>query len=477
MPALCLCYEVHEPYRLRHYTVFDLGQNSIYEDDDKNCDTLIYTARNCYLPMNDLLLKLFRRYGKDFKVCFSISGTALDQFEQYAPEVLESFQALGETGCVEFACETAPHSLSFLYSREEFTRQVESHAKRIKRLFGKKPVTYRNAELVYNNDMGIALGKLGYKAVMAEGADHVLGWRSPNYLYSPVGAPDVRLFLRNIPFSADLGRRFSDHNWDQWPLTADKFASWIHSVADADIINIFNDYHVFGLRNTRQSGIFAFMEALPGFVLANKDFRFTTPAEAVKKLPCVGEVDVPDFMSWDFEGRDLTAWLGNDMQKDAIHSLYAMTKRVHELGDQQITQDFERLQSSDHFHYMSTKWFTAFVPDRPNPFPGPYDAYITYMNVLSDLEMRVSAAEAEKQLDAGPKKQASGAKAKEAARKDAAAKARKGDAPEAGAKKAAQKAAPKKAASKAAAPKKAESSPSGKGGKKSAATGKGGKKN
>ena len=322
MPALCLCYEVHEPYRLRRYTVFDMGQNSIYEDDDKNCDILLYTARVCYLPMNDLLLKLIRRYGKDFKVCFSISGTALDQFEQYAPEVLESFQALAATGCVEFACETAPHSFSFLYSRPEFTRQVEDHAKRIKRLFGKKPVTYRNAELVYNNAMGVALGELGYKAVMAEGADHVLGWRSPNYLYSPVGAPGVRLFLRNIGLSTDLGRRFSDTSWNQWPLTAEKYADWVHSLAgDAEVINIFNDYHVFGLRNTRESGIFAFMEALPDRILAKKGFHFTTPAEAVKKLPSVGELDVPDFMSWDYEGRDLNAWLGNDMQKDAIHTL------------------------------------------------------------------------------------------------------------------------------------------------------------
>lgn len=425
MPALCLCYEVHEPYRLRRYTVFDMGQNSIYEDDDRNCDILLYTARTCYLPMNDLLLKLFRRYGKDFKVCFSISGTALDQFEQYAPEVLESFQALSATGCVEFAAETAPHSLSFLYSREEFVRQVESHAKRIKRLFGKKPVTYRNAELVYNNDMGVALGELGYKAVLAEGADHVLGWRSPNYLYSPAGAPEVSLFLRNISLSADLGRRFSDQSWDQWPLTAEKYASWIHSLADdADIINIFNDYHVFGLRNTRESGIFAFMEALPERILANRDFRFTTPTEAVKKLPRVGEIDVPEFMSWDYEGRDLTAWLGNDMQKDAIHSLYGMTERVHALGAPQITQDFERLQSSDHFHYMSTKWFTAFAPDRPNPFPGPYDAYITYMNVLADLQMRVAAAEAEAELESGAAaSRTTPARAAATARTSAAAKA------------------------------------------------------
>ena len=485
MPALCLCYEVHEPYRLRRYTVFDMGQNSIYEDDDKNCDTLLYTARACYLPMNDLLLRLIRRYGKDFKVCFSISGTALDQFEQYAPEVLESFQALAETGCVEFACETAPHSFSFLYSRPEFVRQVEAHARRIKRLFGKKPVTYRNAELVYNNDMGVALGELGYKAILAEGAEHVLGWRSANYLYSPVGAPDVRLFLRNVSLSSDLGRRFSNQSWDQWPLTAEKFASWIHSLGDAEVINIFNDYHVFGLRNTRESGIFAFMEALPARILANREFRFTTPAEAVKKLPAVGEIDVPDFMSWDDEGRDLTAWLGNDMQKDAIHTLYGLTPRVHELDSPDITRDFERLQSTDHFHCMSTKWFTDFAPDRPNPFPSPYDAYITYMNVLADLQMRVATAEAEEELEAGAAKGAPRARAPKApVRKPAAKKtagpgetpaaktapAKKASAPKAPAKKApagktaggtkkpaASKAAPGKAAPKA--------TPAAKGGK------------
>ena len=495
MPALCLCYEVHEPYRLRRYTVFDMGQNSIYEDDDKNCDILLYTARVCYLPMNDLLLKLIRRYGKDFKVCFSISGTALDQFEQYAPEVLESFQALAATGSVEFACETAPHSFSFLYSKPEFVRQVEDHAKRIKRLFGKKPMTYRNAELVYNNAMGVALGELGYKAVMAEGADHVLGWRSPNYLYSPIGAPMVKLFLRNIRLSTDLGRRFSDQSWDQWPLTAEKYAGWIHSLAgDAEVINIFNDYHVFGLRNKRESGIFAFMEALPDRILANRDFHFSTPAEAVKKLPSVGELDVPDFMSWDYEGRDLTAWLGNDMQKDAIHTLYKMTERVQALGAPDITRDFERLQSSDHFHYMSTKWFTAHAPDRPNPFPSPYDAYITYMNVLSDLEMRVSAAEAEKELVEDVEKMArkvvpardeakkAGAKAapekekaapkKPAAKKTAATKgAEKAPAKEAAARETSAKKAPaKKAPAKKAAPKKAPPRAAGaaKGAKKSA---------
>ena len=427
MPALCLCYEVHEPYRLRRYTVFDMGQNSVYEDDDRNCDALLLTARACYLPMNDLLLKLIRRYGKDFKVAFSISGTALDQFEQYAPEVVDSFKALADTGCVEFVAETGPHSLAFLYSRDEFDLQVKEHCARIKRLFGKKPVTFRNTEFFYNNDLPVALEKLGFKVVLAEGADHVLGWRSPNYVYRPVSTPNMSLLLRNISLSADIGLRFSDHGWNQWPLTAEKYADWCHSVADsAELINIFNDYHCFGLRHSGETGIFDFMEALPAAVLSRKDFRFTTPAEAVKKIEPVGEIDVPEFMSWDDEGRDLTAWLGNDMQKDAIHALYALAPRVRKVNAPDLTHDFERLQTSDHFRYISTKWFAYFLSDRPNPFNSPYDAYITYMNVLADFEMRLTAAEetlaatgaatkktprAKAPADAGKKKAAPPAKA------------------------------------------------------------------
>ena len=427
MPALCLCYEVHEPYRLRRYTVFDMGQNSVYEDDDRNCDALLLTARACYLPMNDLLLKLIRRYGKDFKVAFSISGTALDQFEQYAPEVVDSFKALADTGCVEFVAETGPHSLAFLYSRDEFDLQVKEHCARIKRLFGKKPVTFRNTEFFYNNDLPVALEKLGFKVVLAEGADHVLGWRSPNYVYRPVSTPNMSLLLRNISLSADIGLRFSDHGWNQLPLTAEKYSGWCHSVADsAELINIFNDYHCFGLRHSGETGIFDFMEALPAAVLSRKDFRFTTPAEAVKKIEPVGEIDVPEFMSWDDEGRDLTAWLGNDMQKDAIHALYALAPRVRKVNAPDLTHDFERLQTSDHFRYISTKWFADFLSDRPNPFNSPYDAYITYMNVLADFEMRLTAAEetlaatgaatkktprAKAPADAGKKKAAPPAKA------------------------------------------------------------------
>ena len=406
MPAVNLCYVVHEPYRLRHYTVFDMGQSHVYEDDDRNCDILLHTARVCYLPMNDLMLRLIRRYGKDFRFTLCISGTALDQFEQYAPEVLESFQALAETGCVEFAGETAPHSFAFLYSRDEFIYQTETHARRIKQLFGKKPTTFRNAEMVYNNDMAQALESLGFKTVLAEGAEHVLGWRSANFVYSPANVPSMRLLLRNAPLSADVGRRFDDKSWDQWPLLAGVYASWIHNMADAEVINIYNDYHIFGLRYGADTGIFDFMDALPGEILRNPDFYFHTPAEIAKKFKPAAEIDVPEFMSWDSDGRDLNAWLGSDMQKDAIHSIYALTDRVRALDDADLRRNFERLQSTDHFHNMSTKWFSSFVPDRANPFPSPYDAYITYMNVVGDMELRVKAMEAAqaKEQEAAPRK-------------------------------------------------------------------------
>jgi alpha-amylase len=393
MPDICLCYQIHEPYQLRRYTVFDMGQNSIYENDDYNCDTMLHNARQCYLPANELMMRLIRRHKKKFKVAFSFSGTVLDQFEQYAPEVLESFQALVETGCVEVICETSAHSLAFLYSREEFTRQVKAQAARIRRLFRKRPSTFVNTACIYNNDLAAEIQNLGFKTILADGADHVLGWRSANWLYRPSSAPKLALLLRNIRLSEDIGLRFSERSWTAWPLLAETFAAWCHEQAEnADIINIYNDYHIFGLRHGHDSGIFEFMDALPDALLADKRFRFTTPSAAARKLEAKGEIDVPQFMSWEEEGRDLTSWLGNDMQKDAIHALYALAPHVHALRrNTDIIRDYEHLQTSNHFYHISTKWFSRKHADRPSPFDNPYDAYITYMNVLADFEMRLDA--------------------------------------------------------------------------------------
>lgn len=397
MPALCLCFNIHESYLLRRYTVFDMGQSSVYEDDDRNCEAVLRAARLCYLPAGELLLRLVRRYEGAFVVSLCVSGTALDLFEQYAPEVMETLCALAATGCVEFVSETSAHSLAFLYSREEFDRQVKAQNARLKSLFGKKPQTFMNTECVFNNDLAVALQQLGFKTVLADGAEHVLGWRSPNWMYRPVSGPRMRLLLRNAGLSDDMGLRFGDRAWNNWPLTAEKFASWCRSLADSsDIINIFNDLHVFGLRNGRDSGIFDFLETLPEALLRDGRFSFATPRSLAGKMGPVGEVDVPQFMSWEEKGHDLTSWLGNDMQKDAIHALYSLAVRVRACGDKVLSHDYERLQTADHFRHMSTKWFSGPHADRPNPFGSPYDAYITYMNVLADFELRLEAVEQKK---------------------------------------------------------------------------------
>ena len=394
MPALCLCFTIHEPYQLRRYTVFDMGQSSVYEDDDRNCEAVLRASRLCYLPACEMLLKLVRRFEGAFVVSLCVSGTALDLFEQYAPEVTESLGALAATGCVEFVAETSAHSLAFLYSREEFDRQVKAQSARIKSLFGKKPTSFMHTECVFNNDLAAALQQLGFKTALAQGTDHVRGWRSPNWVYRPVSGPRMNLLLRNAALSDDMGLRFGDRTWSGWPLTAEKFASWLHSLeGSADIINIFNDMHMFGLRNAHDSGIFDFMAALPEALLADSRFSFVTPAALAGKLKPAGEVDVPQFMSWEDSGNDLTSWLGNDMQKDAIHALYGLAARVRASGEKMLRHDYERLQTADHFRHMSTKWFSGPRQDRPNPFDSPYDAYITYMNVLADFELRLDAAE------------------------------------------------------------------------------------
>ncbi len=394
MPSVCFYFQVHQPYRLRRYTVFDLGQNSLYENDDLNCDTLLRVARASYLPMNDLLLKLFRRHGRRFKVGFSISGTALDQFEQYAPELIDSFKALADTGCVEFLGETYGHSLAFLYSRDEFARQVEQHATRIRELFGQTPRVFRNTELIYDNNLAKTVEDMGYTAILAEGADHVLGWRSPNFVYQPSNCLKLKLLLRNYGLSDDISFRFEDRQWSEWPLTADTFAGWCHSVNGAgETINLFMDYETFGEHHRADTGIFQFMEALPDAVLAHPDFVFRTPGEVSDACPPVAKIDVPQFMSWADAERDLTAWLGNDMQKDAIHALYALETQVAATDNAELRESWTRLQTSDHFYYMCTKWFAdADVHKYFNPFGSPYDAYIAYMNVLADFELRVRAA-------------------------------------------------------------------------------------
>ncbi|MDR2870059.1 MAG: glycoside hydrolase family 57 protein [Deferribacteraceae bacterium] len=390
MPDICFYFQIHQPYRLRHYTFFDIGESPFYENDDTNKEIMLKVAQKCYLPMNKLLLRLIKKYKGRFKVSFSISGTALDQFEAYAPNVLKSFQELAETGCVEFLAETYNHSLAFLYSKEEFTRQVQKHHGRMKTLFGQEPKVFRNTELVYNNDVANAAAQMGYKAILAEGADKVLDWRSPNHIYT-TPSNNIKVLLKNYKLSDDIAFRFSNTSWVEYPLTADKYAAWLRSLdGSADIINLFMDYETFGEHQWSSSGIFEFMEALPEKVLENKAFNFTTVSEAIEKRDAKGALDVQEFMSWADAERDLTAWTGNDLQQDAMEVVAGLEQDLFKCNDFEMFKTWGRLQTSDHLYYMCTKWFSdGDVHKYFNPYGNPYDAYINFMNVLADLRLRV----------------------------------------------------------------------------------------
>lgn len=392
MRSICFYFQVHQPYRLRDYRFFDIGSKHNYLDDYTNQMIMTRVAEKSYLPMNDLLLKLIKENGKDFKVSFSISGTAIDQFEAFAPKVLESFKELADTGQVEFLTETYAHSLASLKSPEEFTKQVKMHSKKIEELFGVVPVTFRNTELIYSDEIGAMVSDMGYDLMLTEGAKHVLGWRSPNFMYNSATNPELRLLLKNFKLSDDIAFRFSDQRWNEWPLTIAKFVDWL---ADTDpeeqVVNLFMDYETFGEHQWEETGIFEFMKELPAAVLKNSDFSFATPSELRKSLKPVSAITVPSPISWADEERDLTAWLGNDLQDEAFDKLYDLESKINTIDDAKIHKDWLYLQASDHFYYMCTKWFSdGDVHSYFNPYGSPYDAFINYMNVISDFSIRVN---------------------------------------------------------------------------------------
>lgn len=389
MPSICFYFQVHQPYRLRHYSFFDIGQDHFYEDAEVNRTILDKVAQKCYLPMNELLLKMIRRWEGRFRVAFSLSGTAMDQFEEYQPEILDSFRALVDTGCVELISETYAHSLAALYDPDEFRAQVALHDELIKKHFGATPRVFRNTELIYRNDIARMVEDMGYEAILTEGADHILGWRSPNYMYQPASCTKLKLLLKNYRLSDDIAFRFSNRGWDQWPLTAEKFAGWAHAVNGAgELINLFMDYETFGEHQWAETGIFDFMEALPAAIFADPNFDFVTPSQAAERYSPIARIDVPNAISWADVERDLTAWIGNDMECDAIETVYSLKEKVLADGNEGILRTWRRLQTSDHFYYMCTKWFSdGDVHKYFNPYGTPYDAYINYMNVLSDFKM------------------------------------------------------------------------------------------
>lgn len=397
MKTICFYFQVHQPFRLRRYRFFDIGQHHNYFDEFANKSIMRKVADKCYLPTNKLMLELIKEFGCKFKISYSISGTALDQFELYAPEVLKSFQKLAKTGCVEFLAETYSHSLSALKSREEFEKQVKAHSEKIEKLFGQKPTTFRNTELIYSDEIGAIVSDMGYKAMLTEGAKHVMGWKSPNYLYTNAINPKLKLLLKNFQMSDDIAFRFSNRDWQEWPLTTEKYAHWLNSINPNDeIINLFMDYETFGEHQWEETGIFEFMRALPGRVLSDTNFEFLTPAEAAKKHQPIANMHVPYPISWADEERDLTAWLGNEMQDDAFNNLYELIEKVDRIEDPNIQRDWRYLQTSDHFYYMCTKWFSdGDVHKYFNPYDTPYDAFINFMNAFSDFKLRVEAYNAQ----------------------------------------------------------------------------------
>ena len=389
--SLCLYFQVHQPDRLRLYRFFDIGNDSQYFDEFANRTILKRVAQRCYLPMNQILLDLIEKYNGEFKVTFSISGVALEQFAEYAPEVLESFKKLAKTKCVEFLAETYSHSLASLVSPKEFEKQVKEHATAIKKHFGVKPTAFRNTELIYSDAIGAAVADMGYNVMLTEGAKHILGWKSPNFIYTNSINPKLKLLLKNFNLSDDIAFRFSDKGSADWPLTSDKYAGWLQQAAnDSEIVNLFMDYETFGEHQSEATGIFEFVKALPAAVMANTNLKFCTPSEAAAKHQPVAPLHVPEAISWADEERDTSAWLGNELQNEAFTKLYALEKDVMASKDAHLIADYRKLQESDHFYYMCTKFFSdGAVHKYFNPYETPYEAFINYMNVLSDFVLRV----------------------------------------------------------------------------------------
>lgn len=397
MKDVVFYFQVHQPWRLRRYTFFDVGRSQAYFDDAENARILARVAEKCYLPMNRTILRLVERHGGAFRCAYSVSGTALAQMERWQPEALESFRRLAATGCVEFLCETSHHSLSFLGDEDEFRAQVRDQADRVERLFGRRPTAFRNTELVMSNRVARLAEELGFQAILGEGADHLMGWRSPHHVYRPETCERIKLLLRSYKLSDDVAFRFSNRAWSEWPLTADKFADWVTALPPREeVIGLFMDYETFGEHQWADTGIFAFMEHLPAALLARGGARFATPTEAAERRDPVARLDVPWPVSWADAERDLTAWLGNAMQRAAHHALYELApaaRAAAAAGRPELLEAWRRLSTSDHVYYICTKWFSdGDVHKYFSPYATPYDAFITYMNVLDDLARRLREA-------------------------------------------------------------------------------------
>ncbi|HVI60586.1 MAG TPA: glycoside hydrolase family 57 protein [Candidatus Saccharimonadales bacterium] len=393
--AVVLYLHVHQPYRIRHYTVFDTAVrhdyfNTAYDDRVSNERILKRVAQKSYLPTNARLLQLLKD-NPEFKLSLSLSGLVIEQLERCAPDALRSFQDLCATGRVEILAETFHHSLAFFYSQEEFEIQVDMHRRKIEEVFGQTPRVFRNTELAYNNQLAHWADQAGYQAVLCEGWDPVLDWRSPNFVYRPAGTESIRLLMKNYRLSDDIAFRFGDREWSEWPLTAAKFAHWMSEEKDATNFNLFMDYETFGEHQWEESGVFDFLENLPKEWLKTAGNTFMTVSQAAETFDPVDEIDVPQIITWADTERDLSAWLGNAMQESSIRGLYDLGDRIIGSGDWELIEDWRRLQTSDHFYYMCTKWFNdGDIHAYFSPYESPYEGYINFMNAYRDLQARLA---------------------------------------------------------------------------------------
>ena len=390
--SICIYFQIHHPERLRKYQFFDIGKKHNYFDNYANRSELEDLAENCYLPANALLLDLIKKYEGKFKVAFSISGSAIDQLEMHTPEVIRSFQELAKTGQVEFLAETYSHSLASLSEdTDEFELQVKRHSTAIKELFGKKPVTFRNTSLIYSDKIGKRVADLGFKTMLTDGAKHVLGWKSPNFVYKNALDENLNLLLKNSKLSDDIAIRFSDRNWSEYPLTSEKYVDWVsHSLQDTEVLNLFMNYEVIGHYNRAESGIFDFLRYFIQQIAENPNYQFLLPKEVTKKHTAKDILPVPYPISWTDEERDITSWLGNELQKEAFTELFKIQPLVKKKKNAELNEDYSRLQASEHFYFMRTKLFSgADYHKYILPYESPYEAFINYMNVLSDFIERV----------------------------------------------------------------------------------------
>ncbi len=384
MKKICFYFQVHSPYVLRRYRFFEVGNDHYYYDDFATEDKIRELAEKSYLPANAIILDIIKKSEGNFKCAFSISGPTIEQLEMYAPEVIDSFKELADTGQVEFLAEPYGHSLSSMYNDKEFEIQVKKHADKIKELFGKKPTAFLNTELIYSDEMAEKIASLGYNTILLEGAKHVLGWKSPNYVYSHPYLPKVRLLTRNFPMSNHIPFQFSDTSWSEYPMTADKFIQWIvDAPQEEELFNIWLGYESFGIIQKDYTGIFEFLKALP-IQAFKRGIGFTTPSEAAKATP-VAPIAVGHLISWSGEEKDITSWTGNQLQEEALNKLYSVAERVNLCKEKALKHDWLMIQCTDYLRYMSFKnaWGST--------FDSPYDAFTNYMNILADFLLRVDA--------------------------------------------------------------------------------------